>query len=289
MNKSMSKVYKSLLVLQLTCLIGAAGPAWSQESLTDQTKALAVISDNADRLCGSAIEHSGQKTKTNYDIAANAGLNGVLAKLFELGFKANADLNKEEYHGVVQEQLASALKDSQDCKRDVFKILVDRILPPREAPRNNAGTVQRVDADVSEICTRLKSWPENSSEISDLKSRIVRLSEQVNQQILATNIPPYIMAKLNRCIGAVDLISDPGVPGSIRNALPYFDRSLAFEPDQKLLRKNVEVLDAFLKTGSVDGVALVTTMLQILRGGDDPDIPKLAKQYFEVIKQMKKE
>ena len=169
-----------------------------------------------------------------------------------------------------------------------IKILVDRILLPREAPRNNAGTVQRIDADVSEICSKLKYWPENTSEISDLKTRIVKLSEQISQQIIGTNIPPYIMAKLNRCIGAVNLISDPGLPGSIRNSLPYFDRSLAFEPDQKLLRKNVEALDEFLKTGSVDGVTLVTTMLQILRGGDDPDIPKLAKQYFEVIKQMKK-
>jgi hypothetical protein len=280
----MNKVYKSLPVVQLICLIGAVGPAWSQESLMDQTKALAVISDTADRLCGNAIKLEGQKT--NYNIAADAGLNGVLAKLVGLGVKANADLNNEEYHGLVQEQLASALKDSQDCKRDVFKILVDRILP-REAPPNNAATVQRVDADVSEICTRLKYWPENTSEISNLKTRITKLSEQVNQQILGTNIPPYIMAKLNRCIGAVNLVSDPGLPGSIRNSLPYIDRSLAFEPDQKLLRKNVEVLDAFLKTGSVDGVALVTTMLQILRGGDDPDIPKLAKQYFEIIKQMK--
>jgi hypothetical protein len=288
MNTAMSKAYKYLPVLQLICSVGAAGQAWSQESLTDQTKALTVISDTADRLCGNAIDPAGQKTKTSYNIAASTGLDGVLAKLVGLGVKANADLSKEEYHGVVQEQLASALKDSQDCKRDVFKILVDRILLPREPPRNNAGTVQRIDADVSEICSRLKYWPENTSEISDLKTRIVKLSEQISQQIIDTNIPPYIMAKLNRCIGAVNLISDPGLPGSIRNSLPYFDRSLAFEPDQKLLRKNVEALDEFLKTGSVDGVTLVTTMLQILRGGDDPDIPKLAKQYFEVIKQMKK-
>ncbi len=233
MNKPM---YKSLPALQLICLIGAVGPAWSQESLMDQTKALAVLSDTADRLCGNTIKPEGQKTKANYSIAADVGLNGVIAKLIGLGVKANADLNNEEYHGVVQEQLASALKDSQDCKRDVFKILVDRILLPREAPPNNAGTVQRVDADVSEICTKLKYWPENTSEISDLKTRIIHISEQINQQILGTNIPPYIMAKLHRCIGAVNLISDPGLPGSIRNSLPYFDRSLAFEPDQKLER-----------------------------------------------------
>src|SRR5271165_4640514 len=122
MSTAMSKAYKYLAVLQLICSIGAAGQAWSQESLTDQTKALSVISDTADRLCGNAIDPAGQKTKTNYNIAASTGLDGVLARLVGLGVKANADLSKEEYHGVVQEQLASALKDSQDCKRDVFKI-----------------------------------------------------------------------------------------------------------------------------------------------------------------------
>jgi hypothetical protein len=279
----MNKISKFFLALQLISLMAVAEPTWSQEDLTEQTKALAIISDTADKLCYT-IKLEGQKT--DYNVAAEASLNGVLAQIAGLGVKANANLKNEEYHGVVQEQLASALKDSQECKRDIFKILVDRILPKRTEPLNNAGTVQRVDADVSDICTRLRYWPEiNETEKNSLKARLEKLSKQVNNQVLGTNIPAYIIAKLNRCLGAADLISDPGIPGSIRNALPYFDRSLAFQPDQKVLRKNVEFLDEFLKTGSVDGVALMTTLLQILRGGDDADIPRLAKQYFEVMKQ----
>src|ERR1700688_3486265 len=56
-------------------------------------------------------------------------LNGVMAKVADLGIEGTGQLKSKEYQGVLQTELAMTLKESANCRKDVFEKLVDKMLP----------------------------------------------------------------------------------------------------------------------------------------------------------------
>ena len=83
------------------------------------------------------------------------------------------------------------------------------------------------------------------------------------------------------------LLSGTGPPASYRKALPYLYRSLSFDPGQSQLRVNISFLERALAAGSVGIVDAMVNTLQILRGGDDPEIPVIAKGLADYINSHK--
>lgn len=101
-------------------LLVGLNSANAQDDLRAKTQALVVIQNAANSICYDVKQGGGQTA---------AILNGTIDKVADLNIKGSEQLTTEQYHGVVQTDLATTLKFTQDCKKSVFDILVVRMLP----------------------------------------------------------------------------------------------------------------------------------------------------------------
>lgn len=122
------------------CLLTVAFalPVCAQE-LSAQREALRVIRETAADIC-TGVPLSGSSNQLELSGAAKAKLAGLVAKVADLGVEGAAKYKSSEYSGVLQEQLATAIKSSNDCKLTVFTTLVDKMLPIHSSsPQKNEG------------------------------------------------------------------------------------------------------------------------------------------------------
>ena len=83
--------------------------------------------------------------------SAIAGLNSLLKILTDFGLKASVDWSSEERRGMLQKDLAKAIKDSIDCRMAVFFTLQNElILTPRRTAPEQEKQVYRNALDRSE-------------------------------------------------------------------------------------------------------------------------------------------
>lgn len=109
----------------------AAAPATHDiaraESLEAQAKALELITNTADRICN-IISTKGEADSSEAKGNVTAQLNGLASKLADIGISGSGSINKEKYQNVLQQDLATALKDSAACKFKVFDSLQSKLL-----------------------------------------------------------------------------------------------------------------------------------------------------------------
>ncbi len=90
--------------------------------LEEEKEALKVILDFANQICDEiTLEGEGENLELSGE--AKAELDWLLKKLANLGIKGAATYQKAEYEGVLREDLAEVLKDSRDCKLEIFNQL----------------------------------------------------------------------------------------------------------------------------------------------------------------------
>lgn len=119
-----------VVVVKLTLATAVA------QDFSRQKEVLEEIRKTAADICYT-IEQKGSGDTAQVSGEVQAQVNGLFAKLGELGIRGGAQLNSGQYQGVPWQDLASVLQRSQDCRRDVFDKLVDRLLPP-----SSSGTLQ---------------------------------------------------------------------------------------------------------------------------------------------------
>lgn len=202
------------------------------------------------------------------------------------------NINKTSAEGLVNgidnalSQVAAGEADKvRDCLAPVRQRLLNLLLPQQGA---NTISAQQVEADVADDCRKLQFWPRLPvGEADKIGVNLQRLWGEVSKS--NSEVPTKTLATLNRCLAGYQLISGSGPPTSLQSALPYLDRSLVYDPDQLLLRQNRAYLDQMLKTSRGAFKPYMTTVLQILRGTDDPEIPDLVQQFWEVAKPKAKQ
>jgi pYEATS domain-containing protein involved in immunity len=111
-----------------TILVVGMAASLSAQDLDAQKAALDVIRETAKDICYT-VEQKGQKSETQLTGDVQAKVNSALAKVVDLGVKGSGSIGNEDYQGVTQEALASALKSSGECRLKVFERLVDKMLP----------------------------------------------------------------------------------------------------------------------------------------------------------------
>jgi hypothetical protein len=119
------------IVIGLLFTGAGLAPALAQQAqpdLVQQQAILKTIADTAAQICYT-VTQEGQQRETELSGTVRAQLNGIIAKVADLGGEGNAKLKTEKYQGVLQEQLAVTLKHSADCRKDVFDRLVAVMLP----------------------------------------------------------------------------------------------------------------------------------------------------------------
>jgi len=113
--------------------IGVVAPIWligptSTMAQNPQSAALKEIRDTAADICVT-VEQKGKKNDAQLTGEVEAKVSGVAARLADLGVKGSGEIGTQEYQGVSQEALATALNDIRMCRQHVFDKLVDRLLP----------------------------------------------------------------------------------------------------------------------------------------------------------------
>src|SRR5262249_62047213 len=97
-------------------------PAHDQSSgtLDDQTRALKVIGDAAERIC-SSVSTSGSSQNVELSGEAKAELAGVIKNVAELGIKGAGKYESADYNNVLQKDLAAIIKQNTNCRQTVFQ------------------------------------------------------------------------------------------------------------------------------------------------------------------------
>jgi hypothetical protein len=108
-------------------------PIWhvsgsAQENLAVQSAALKVTQETASDICYT-VQFQDQASESGLSGEVQAKLTGAIAKVADLGVKGSGELKKQEYAGVLQQELASTIKHSADCRKEVFDKLVEKMLP----------------------------------------------------------------------------------------------------------------------------------------------------------------
>jgi hypothetical protein len=93
-----------------------------------QEQALKEITQATEVICYT-VQQQGQESSTKLSGEVDAKLSGVIARVADLGVKGSGDLNNKEYQGVMREELASTLKTSVECRKEVFAKLEEKMLP----------------------------------------------------------------------------------------------------------------------------------------------------------------
>jgi hypothetical protein len=170
-------IFLSLCALALVW----ASPFGLAQDLAQQREALKLITDTARDICYTVDQH-GTQSETRWSGDAEVKLKGLMSKLAGLGLEGGVEYTTQEYQGVVRDQLTLALKNSDDCRQDVLKTLVDRLLPkqpPTVPPQSQAPPCSDlVDATGS---YRLPgagptSTPYSALTNEELKTRVTRLA-----------------------------------------------------------------------------------------------------------------
>lgn len=137
------KLSRSLTTLLFFCQVASAQTSGEMTPGTGQlqteTRALQLIRETADSICKDIpLEQTGSEVQLSGD--AKAKLDSVIAKVVDLGVEGTGKYKSSRSQGVLQKDLAEALKTSTDCKLVVFNKLVARLLPSSQPDTPSAPT-----------------------------------------------------------------------------------------------------------------------------------------------------
>jgi hypothetical protein len=141
------KLSAVLLLLRLAfCILLMLLSLQHNLALADTPATLSAIADTADRICGIvATQGEAGQSKVQGDI--HAELNGLARRLATIGGSASTDFTSSKYQGLLQQDLPTALKDTRECKLQVFEKLQAIILPgTNPAPVPNGLTQDLIQA-----------------------------------------------------------------------------------------------------------------------------------------------
>lgn len=109
----------------LTWALGA-GQLQAQDPIQQQA-ALKLIRETAADICAT-VPVEGVDQNIDLTGAAQAKLAGVVGKVVDLGIDGAAKYQSGTYKGVLRQELATAIKNGNDCRLSVFNALVPKLL-----------------------------------------------------------------------------------------------------------------------------------------------------------------
>jgi Fe2+ transport system protein FeoA len=126
------------LISVIGSALGAAAIARAQGLDVQQKAVIEMITDTADRICGGVSETSDASIKQiKGDVKAQ--LTGLASKLVDVGFTEGGNITNDETEGVLQTDLATALRDNEACKLSVLETLASKLLRSEPPPPSANG------------------------------------------------------------------------------------------------------------------------------------------------------
>jgi hypothetical protein len=151
---------------------------------------------------------------------------------------------------------------------------------PQTKPPVNPGeeplAYKALTEDTTYYMTKLGSWPKQQVAGDEVIVPLERIIEKLDKYPNYEKTNPHSRALVYRMIGGSYLLNSKlEMPDKLRAAIPSLRKSLELWPDQRRLPENVRDLEMTLKNSGIDTKRYFTTVLQILRGPDDPEIATL--------------
>ena len=106
----------------------ASAPAPAATLAERQAQALNEISKYARENCEAPATRG---SSSSLELSGNAklGLSKLVKKIGDLGIEGAGKYESKESEGILQKDLAVAMKDTRNCKMKVMEMLVDRMVP----------------------------------------------------------------------------------------------------------------------------------------------------------------
>ena len=114
-------------------------------SLEQQKQALDEISNFTAEICGKNIPLVGNNEKLELSGKAKAELGNTLKKITDIGITGTVQYLQEEHSGVLQSQLIDALKQTADCKENISKLLIEKLLPKSDLSNINIPEIKGIN------------------------------------------------------------------------------------------------------------------------------------------------
>jgi hypothetical protein len=118
---------KKTTLLILSCLATSLTLAQPKDTLTGMERALKMITETAKDICSNP-SMQGSNSGLELSIGAKVELNGLLRRLATVGVQSAAKYQSNEWNGLLQRDLLTALRDTNNCRLSVFHSLRDRVL-----------------------------------------------------------------------------------------------------------------------------------------------------------------
>jgi hypothetical protein len=119
--------YRWCKVVAVAASLLTVGSAYGDD-LTSARNALPIIREFANNICTRvSLEVEGRTAELSGE--AKAGLNQVISKFVNLGIQGAGRYQHEASKGPLREELAEAIKNSDDGKLAVLDKLIDRLIP----------------------------------------------------------------------------------------------------------------------------------------------------------------
>lgn len=129
------------------------------QDLEQQKAALKAISETANEICTKVpIENETKNVELTGD--AKAKLAGVIGKVVDLGIEGAAKYTSGSSKGVLQKDLAEAVKKGNDCSLSVFNTLVEKMLPKKSSDASKPVVPTRFNKPSGYFLKQGKFWTE---------------------------------------------------------------------------------------------------------------------------------
>lgn len=151
-------------------------------ALTSQQQALKDIQEFANNIC-TRVPLTSSSTKVELNGQAKAELDGIVKKLANLGISGAANYKSVESINVLQTELASMLKHSDDCRERMANKLIDKLITPATvAPTIEPLLPANVDQRCAPIITKLSGFTRMVEHL-DYKVRACVAAEAIGEPI----------------------------------------------------------------------------------------------------------
>jgi hypothetical protein len=176
----MTRWIVALAGMLLVSRIGVS-PALADD-FANQQAALEVIKKTASDICYK-VEQEGSRSSTQLSGEARAELDNAIAKLLDLGIKGVGEYKTEQYKGVLQQDLATALRSSMHFRLDVFNTLVNKMLGWR--PPASQSTINQIGEFITEGDQMAEAF-EKTNDTPSLIAHYTQWSMKVEQYLAQT-------------------------------------------------------------------------------------------------------
>ena len=166
---SVSRVYS----LIMAGLLSFPGITLAEDIAVQQRAALKEIRETAADICYT-VQQKGGRDATELAGEIEAKVNGLAAKVATIGVKGSGKVTKETYEGLVQDQIASALKESATCRREVFNKLVERMIPFPPSAKAPAATPPRPPVASSTVTSPTLHRSASAAPTAQAAAQVVR-------------------------------------------------------------------------------------------------------------------